>query len=179
MPPRSKNRGNHYGEPGSTITGQERADIVAMIERGMTRNDIQRATRRSGSTISGIAKAEGLTFGRRDEIRAATAARTADNRAKRAEISAKLLAKADALLDEMDGPFLAFNIGGKDNVYTEHPLDAAPSGDKRNLMQAASTALGRHIDLERHDVDEAAGDARSMLAELGKALGVRPVDDTT
>lgn len=172
MPPRS----NHYGQPGRSITGQQRADIVAWIQEGLPRNEIARRAKRSGSTISGIAKAEGLEFGQRTRVAAATQARTVDNRARRAELAAKLLDKANQALEEMDKPHLAFAFGGKDNIYREHKLPAPPTADKRNLMQIASTALGRHMDLERHDADQAATNAKSMLTELGKALGVQAPD---
>jgi hypothetical protein len=43
-------------------------------------------------------------------------------------------------------------------------------------MQAASVALQRHMDLERHDADEKAANAKSMLLELGRALGVQQPD---
>jgi hypothetical protein len=37
-------------------------------------------------------------------------------------------------------------------------------------------ALQRHMDLERHDADEKAANAKSMLLELGRALGVQQPD---
>lgn len=168
---------SHYGRPGNTVTGQRRRAVIADIRAGqLGRNAIAKKHGLSGSTVSGIAKAEGLEFAGRSKVAAATKARTIDNKSRRSALSARLLEEADGLLDEMHREFLAFNIGGKDNVYTEHTLPRAPTGDKRNLMLAATAALQRHLDLERHDADEKAADARSMLAELGKALGVQQPD---
>lgn len=159
----------------ATVTAKQRAKVIALAEQGKGRNDIVREVGVAAGTVTKIVRDAGLSFDRK-ATRAATDARMADSRARRSAVAAKLLAKADQLLADMDKPFLTFNIGGKDNVYTEHLLDRAPTGDIRNLMQAASTALQRHMDLELYDADQKAESAKSMLGELGRALGIRPAE---
>lgn len=154
------------------VTAKQRQRVLDLHEQGLGRNEIARETKLGLATVTRIVHQAGGTFDR-TATEQATRARQLDNRARRTELSSKLLDKVESLLVEMDGPFLAFNIGGKDNVYTEHELDKAPTLDKKNLMLAASTALQRHLDIERHDAEQGTADARAMLADLGRALGVR------
>lgn len=165
-----------HGRRGITVPEPIKARILELCRQGVTRNEIARQVGVSTSSVSGIVQRAGLSFDT-SGIKAATEARQTRLRAARASTAEKLLTKANELLDEIDEPFLAFNIGGKDNIYTEHELEHAPTVDKKNLVQAASTALGRHLDLERYDTDEGARDAQAMLARLGEALGVHPPDD--
>lgn len=171
MPPR-----NHYGKPGNTVPSAERAQIIEWIEQGVSRNEIAKRAGRSGSTISGIAKAEGLEFGGRTKVAAATEARRIDNRARRSEISAALLEDAMRLRGQMWEPCTLHSFGGKDNVHNSIDLAEPIFADKLKAMQAAASALGRHIDLERHDAEEKAASARSLLSQLGEALGVSKPD---
>lgn len=168
---------HHYGNPGATLPQDVQDRVIELAQQGWTRNAIVRELHISNASVSGIAKRAGITFDR-TRVAAATAAKTADMQARRKGIASRLLDEATQLLDEMHRPHLTFNIGGKDNVYTEHQLKQPPVEAKRHLMMAASTALQRHIDLERHDADQGSENAKSMLAELGRALGIRPVDDS-
>lgn len=158
------------------ITNAEIKTILDLHATGTTRNDIARQTGRAQATVTKIVHDAGLSFDRAS-TEAATKARQADFRSRRAEISDRLLHKVVELLEQMDQPHLAFSFGGRDNTYAEHVLPKPATGDLRNLMQTASTAIGRHIDLERVDTESGAADARSMLGQLGEALGVKPVDE--
>ena len=134
----------------------EREQIRVLHARGESLNAIAKQLGRSKSTIAHHCKAMGLSFDRSATIEA-TEARVADTKAKRAEVSARFLAKAGELLDQMDQPHLAFNFGGKENTYNEHLLDRAPTGDLRNLMESAAKAFGQHLAQERHDADDGTG----------------------
>lgn len=127
-----------------------RQQIINLHADGHARNEIARRVGVSSSTVSKVCKQEGLDFDRTQTV-AATRAKSVDAKAMRAEIALKLLQKANGLLDEMDGPRIVFNFGGKDNTYEQHILDSAPTGDKRNLMQAAATALAKHEALVKMD----------------------------
>jgi hypothetical protein len=169
-----RKRTSHYGQPGNTITGTLRQAVIDDIKAGeLGRNAIAKKHGLSGSTVSGIAKAEGLEFRGRTQVAAATQARKVDLRSRRAEIAAVLLEDADRLRGQMWRPCTLHAFGGKDNVHNSIDLAEPIFADKLKLMQAAASALGRHMDLEQHDADEAAANARSMLGELGRALGVR------
>lgn len=143
---------------------------------GMSRNDIARELGISAGSVTGIAKAIGVGFDR-SRTAVAVEARRIDCKTRRVALSARMLDEATALLDMLHQPFLAFAFGGRDNTYREHKLERPPTGDIRNLMQSASTAIGRHIDLEKVDAAAGSEDAKSMLTALGAALGIRAVDD--
>ncbi len=69
----------------------------------------------------------------------------------------------------MDKPHLVFNFGGKDNTYEEHLLQSPPTGDLKNLMVSAATAIDKHIVLERHDATDP-GVMGSLLGTLLEGL---------
>lgn len=163
---------SHYGTPGRSITGQQREEIIGWIREGLSRNEIAKRAGRSGSTISGIAKAEGLEFGNRTQVAAATQARQVDLRARRAEVMAILLEDAMRLRAQMWQPCTLHAFGGKDNSHNSVDLPEPVFADKLKLMQATASALGRHIDLATHDAEVGADNAKSLLTELGRALGV-------
>jgi hypothetical protein len=169
--PRNPRRG-HYGTPGSTIQGDERAQIIAWIREGVTRNDIVRRCGRSPSTISGIAKAEGLEFAKRTMVKAATEARQIDLRSRRAEMMETLLDDAMRLRGQIWEPTTLHAFGGKNNTHNSIDLVEPVFADKLKLMQATVAAVGRHLDLANHDADAQADTAKSLLAKFGRALGV-------
>jgi transposase-like protein len=153
--------------PANRIPDDEREAIANAIRAGKPRNEIAREFSRSAGTVSNIATEYGLTDAfDRSATKNATEARQADNRARRAELSSRLLVKAGQLLDDMDAPAIVWNIGGKDNVYTEHQMPKPPTGDLRNLMVTAATAIDKHVVLEKVDADTGAETAGSLLGSL-------------
>lgn len=154
------------------IPDEKRAAILADIETGEKgRNQIAREHEVSQSTVSLIAQDAGLRDAfDRTTTKHATAAVTADNKARRAAISARLLTKASEFLDQIDSPHLVFNFGGKDNTYEERELDRPPTGDMRNLMTCAAIALDKHVVLDKHDGDQGVEGARAMILDLAQAL---------
>lgn len=151
------------------ISDTKRQAIAADIRAGKARNQIALDHGVSAGSVTNIAREFELTDAfDRSATKNATEAAVADNKARRAEISRKFLEKADKLLDQMEQPHIVFNIGGKDNVYTEHLMDAPPTADIRNLMTSAAIAFDKHMAADRHDNDDqglAAVDAwlRTML----------------
>lgn len=116
----------------------------------------------SVSTVQRIARRLGIEteVWKTDHIRAATAAAIDRRRAERSDLADLLQRRARELLRQMDGPFLVFNFGGKDNTYEEHTLDGPPTGDIKNLMHAAVQALGKALDIDQmdHRPDDGAAD---------------------
>lgn len=136
----------------------QREAILADINAGKARNRIARDHDVSPGTVSNIAKRAGVTDAfDRTQTKNATEAAVADNKALRASTSRRFLEEANALLDDLHKPHIVFNIGGKDNIYTEHLLDRAPTGDLRNLVVSAATAFDKHLAAERHDSDDQHG----------------------
>lgn len=139
---------------GKPVSPEQRARAVELIEQGIPRNAIARELMLAPSAITRIARDADLTFERATMTASAVAARQADLKARRIEIIDELVSKAQDHLAAIDQPFLAFNIGGKDNTYTDHELDRAPTGDILNLHRAASLALKDARELTRDDDDE-------------------------
>lgn len=135
------------------IEPEKRAAILADIRSGeLGRNEIARKHGVGLATVSRIADDEGLTGAwDRTATKNATEALRLDNAALRARTSRRFLEKANELLDQMDQPHIAFNFGGKDNTYVEHPMDRPPVADLRNLMVTAATAFDKHLKAELFD----------------------------
>jgi hypothetical protein len=162
------------------IPDHKRQAIIADIRAEKPRNQIARDHDVSVGSVTNIAKEAGLTGAfDRSATKDATAARVADMRAERAEISALLLKKARALIGDMDRPHLVFSFGGRDNVYNEHLLDRPPTGDLRNLMTSAAIAIDKHAVIERLDSATGAEEVGSLLGAFFDGLRVKHGGDET
>lgn len=157
---------------GRPVEEPTRARAIELIESGMPRNAIARELSIAPSSVSGIARDAGLSFDRANQTASATAARVHDLKVRRLELIDELMAKAVDHLVAIDQPFLAFNIGGKDNTYTDHELDRAPTGDILNLHRSASLALKDARELIHDDDDEGVAEAESLLMNLMLELGL-------
>lgn len=135
------------------ISDETRQAIAADIRAELPRNQIARKYDVSSSTVTLIARENGLTFDR-SMTKRATEARITDAAALRAETSMRFLHKAGELISMMDGEYLAYSFGGRDNTYNEHRLDRPPDSALRNLMVTAATAFDKHLAADRHDSDE-------------------------
>lgn len=157
---------------GRPVEADVRARAIELITAGIPRNAIARELLIAPSSVSAIARDEGLTFDRANQTASATAARQHDLKVRRLELIDELMAKAADHLVAIDQPFLAFNFGGKENTYEEHELDRAPTGDILNLHRAASLALKDARELIHDDDDEGVAEAESMLMNLILELGL-------
>lgn len=157
---------------GIPVSPEQRTRVIELIHAGTPRNAIARELMLAPSAITRIARDEDLTFERATMTASAVAARQADLKLRRIEIIEELVSKAQDHLVAIDQPFLAFNIGGKDNTYTDHTLDRAPTGDLLNLHRATSLALKDARELIRDDDDEGVAEAESMLMNLILELGL-------
>jgi hypothetical protein len=132
------------------LTADERADIIALLGEGLSANEIARRTRRSTSTVSGIAKTIGHRFGQ-SNVAHAHEARSAYSAERRAELAARATVEAERLLDRMSGSYVVFNFGGRDNTYEEHTFTEPPVDAMLNLMRAFREAMRTVLDIDRHD----------------------------
>lgn len=133
------------------MTEAELQRLRELHAKGKSRNDIAKALGRSGSTISKTAARLGLSFERGPEVQAATKAKVADAKARRAQLQLDLLAKAAELLDRIDKPALAFNFGGKENTYAEREISEPTFTDKHKIILGVSTAVTASIKIDEHD----------------------------
>lgn len=157
---------------GRPVEADVRARAIELITGGMPRNAIARELQIAPSSVSAIARDEGLTFDRANQTASATAARAHDLKVRRLELIDELMSKAADHLVAIDQPFLAFSFGGKENSYAEHTLDRPPTGDLLNLHRAASIALKDARELIHDDDDEGVAEAESMLMNLILELGL-------
>lgn len=136
-----------------SVTEADYEAVAELHADGLGRNDIARRLERSGRTISVIALELGLSFDR-SAIIAATEARMADLADKRSILAEALTDDALRLTQQMWEPSKVFNIGGKDNTYTDHPVDEPPADAKRALMGAAGMAIDRSLKLVPVETDQ-------------------------
>lgn len=155
--------------PKGPLTDAELDQLRQLHTDGASRNDIARALDRSGSTISKACARLGLSFDR-TKVAAATAAKVADAKALRAEIALGLLNDAQRLQRQLFAPAKVYNIGGKDNVYTERQVDEPPFRDKRDIMQSVATAVNASLRLDEYDRGTDVDDAKSMIENLFDGL---------
>lgn len=129
-----------------------RAAIVEAIKAGGTRNQIARDLGVSPSTVSKIARDDGLTSAfDRSQTKNATEAAKADNAALRAATSRRFLEECNRFLDDLHAPILVWNFGGKDNTFNSKELPKPSTADKRNLITSAAVAIDKHLAVEKHD----------------------------
>jgi transposase-like protein len=129
-----------------------RAAIAEAIKAGGKRNEIAREHSVSPSTVSKIARDDGLTGAfDRSQTKNATEAARVDNAALRASTSRRFLEEANRFLDDLHKPHTAYNFGGKDNTFNSKEFPEPPVTDKRNLITAAAVAIDKHLAVEKHD----------------------------
>lgn len=163
---------------GRPVDEATHARVRELHAAGKGRNEIARELGVSASTVSGIVSKLGLSFERTATV-AATEARKADLTARRVELKALLLEDAHHLRQQLWEPARLVNFGGKDNTLNETLLDEPLFADKKNIMSAVGIAMTAFDRLDAKDNDGGDSEARSMLAQLGRALGiVQPVDNS-
>lgn len=154
------------------VTDETREQVRQLHAQKLSRNEIARQMNRSGRTISIIAAELGLSFDR-TATEEATRARAADLAERRVILAEALQGDAEQLTARMWEPAKVFNIGGKDNTYTDQDVDEPPADAKKALMAAAGMAIDRSLRLVPAENDGGLDAARSMLGAL--ADGIRRV----
>jgi hypothetical protein len=160
-------------DPDATVRGR----VTALHAAGMGRNQIARELGLSTATVSRIAAAEHLKFDRAATA-AALEARQIDLKARRVELKGLLLEDAHKLRKQLWEPARLVAFGGKDNTINEVTLAEPQFVDKKNIMAAVGIAIDRFEKLDARDSGNDTDSARSLLSELGRALGISSNDDT-
>lgn len=139
------------------IPDEQRADILADIEAGGTCRGIARTHDVSTSTVRKIAEEAGVrTPFARERTEKATAARIADDRAKRAELAHEALtASAEALAE----------LRGRVEGMTD-----------RDLITLHGVTADKHLALTRADTDAGAEQVASLLGGMFTELAQRHGD---
>ena len=152
------------------VTQVDEQRVRALHAQGLGRNEIARQIGRGQRTVSVIAARLGLEFDT-TAAEVATRHRIAQLAEKRAILADALTDDALRLSEQLWEPAVVFNIGGKDNEYTEQAVPEPPALDKKNLMAAATAAATQSLRLVPPAADTGADDARSMLGKLFTGLG--------
>lgn len=145
-----------------------RADLEATL--GTPQGSMRLVASRHGvseSTVRKVRDEAGLMSSADAQAKTKNAVESArlNNAARRAAIAKRLLDVADQALDDMDRAAFVFNIGGKDNTYTQHPVDKPVFADRRQLVTIAAIALDKHAMLEKIDTDVAGGSDMDRFLE--------------
>lgn len=152
------------------VTDQDRDAVRTLHAQGLGRNEIARRIGRGTRTVSVIAAELGLTFDRAEMTEVATKVRQADLAERRTILAEALVDDAMRLTEQMWQPAKVFNIGGKDNTYTEKAVDEPPADAKRALMLAAGQAIQRSVQLVPPVTATGEDDARSVLGRMMAGL---------
>lgn len=135
------------------LTDDERATIAQHLEQGLSRVQIARLTGRGVGTIDRVAKSIGFRADQStaSRVRRAQEARSAFSAERRATLAARLQVESERLLDDMHGPYLVWNFGGRDNTYAEHELPAPPVEARRQIVATVAEAQRTIIAIDKHD----------------------------
>lgn len=153
----------------------KRAQIADAIRQGGHRNAIAREHGVSPSTVTSIAKQEGLTDAfDRSSTKRATEARNADVAADRASLKAQLLEDAHRLRRQLWEPCELLNFGGRDNTLGRVDLPRPTFEQQRNIMTSVGIAVDKIEKLERLDqgggLEEAQGLIRDLVAGIREGV---------
>lgn len=151
----------------------KRAQARKLFDEGLSCRAIAGKLGVSISTISRWAKVEGLSFTSRAQTATATAVREFDMAAARVRLAQKMTTNADHVLDTLDGPYLVYSFGGKDNDYNEHTLAEAPISARREAQTIGAIAFDK-LTKAIEGIEDADGLApvESMLGRLAVRFGL-------
>lgn len=149
-------------------------EIQRLAKEGLTLSKIAKETGVSRNTCKKYAEVVGVDFGanRNPGLEVAVKNRTLDLKARRQELAIRLLDETDQLLDSLHQKHLAFSFGGKDNDYNEQEIDAPPAADKKHIVSAASLLMQKHLEYIKHDSDNGASEAVSIISRIVDSLGL-------
>ena len=150
------------------ISDQDRERVRQLHARGMSRNDIAREIGRAAGTVTKIARQLGLSFDR-TATKAATEAKVADARDRRANLAVALLADAERLREQLWRSCSIYNFGGRDNTYNEVLVVEPPFADKLKILQSVNIAVDKALRLDEYDSGNATV-AGSLLGSLFASL---------
>ena len=162
--------------PKPPVDSEIQARAVVLIKSGeLSRNAIAKELGIAGSTVTRIARDEGLEFnGALSEL--AIRARAVDVRRMQLQLAQKLLVRADDALEALDAPFEIGHWSSqsetRDASYDTHILDAPPTSDQRNLMVIAGVSIQRANELVAKTGNSDVADGISMIRGIADAIEI-------
>lgn len=157
------------------VTDEDREAIRRLHAQGLGRNEIARQIGRAQRTVSVLAAEMGLEFDvTMTEV--ATRHRIVQLEEKRTILADALTDDALRLSEQLWQPAKVYNIGGKDNIYTEQEVPEPPADAKRALMAAAVAAANQSVRLVPPKDTDGAEEVGSLLTSLFDRLRDRHGD---
>ena len=150
-------------------TDEESTRLTELHAAGKSLHFIANELGRSKRTISVWAEKLGLSFDRAETAKAAEA-KHVDNKARRARIEERLLAKGEEFLDQLDEPVIVFSFGGPLNEYAEHELTKPDPVSQKHIVQALNTVLTSANKLHEMNAGSNADHSKAMLVKMQAAL---------
>lgn len=151
------------------ISDDVRAAVVRLHGDGRGCNEIARELRIGSSSVSRIVRAAGLRFDR-TATEIATRARTIDLADARTTLLQKMAVASSDMLDEIDGPYLVYSFGGRDNTYEEHLLDSPPVEVRRSVITTAGLTVDRVARYLDSRPTDSVAEAESVLDQFMAAI---------
>lgn len=175
---RTKQHSGNLGQgahPNQTPLAKQQ-EIQKLAKEGLTLSAIAKQTGISRNTCRRYAGEVGVDFtaNRKAGLEEATQIQSLSLKQRRQKLAERMLDEADRLLDQLHQPHLAFSFGGKDNTYEEHELAAPPAADKKHLVGAAGILMQKHLEYIKHDSDNGASEAVSLVSRLVDSLSMPP-----
>jgi hypothetical protein len=168
--------------PRATFDIAARARARKLFDAGKSCNAIAKAVGFAPSTISRWAKKEGLRFDR-EQTSMANRAHTIDLEAARLKSAQIMMVNGFDAAAALDGPFLVYNFGGKDNTYAEHILDSPPieARDKvQKILGQQVVAASRILDKDNGGLENTLGVLDALAGNLQAASELlRPPEETS
>lgn len=132
------------------LTDDERAEIVELIEQGLSRNEIALRVERSPGSITNVARDAGLSFDRA-ATQQATAARAADTAARMTQLASDLADDAERLRLQLFAPCverkaMTVSAGRESGSYVEIvdvPRDQPTFSEQARIMVAVGIAVDK------------------------------------
>lgn len=155
---------------GVPVQPEQRARVIELIKQEVGRNAIALEVGISTAAVSRIAKAEGLSF-KKTQTAAATAVRQIDRAAARADIIDRMYLRAQRVLKRLEADTYTYRMATETGSQLVHD-DDPPAGDEKNLAAALGIYVDKATRLELVDADASESGARSMLADLGRMMGI-------
>jgi hypothetical protein len=154
----------------STLIGKRAQEARNLFDSGLGCNAIARKMRIDPSTVSHWAVDAGVKFDR-SQTALAVRAHTIDLAESRAELAQKMQQVAHDLLDSLDGTYMVYAFGGKENEYNEHELERPPVEVIRSAVVTAAIAFDKATKMvEGANPGQTA--AVSLLTGLAELMGV-------
>lgn len=163
------------GRPG--ISPEQIEQIKQRTEAGNSTSSIVKELGISRPTVEKYQRQLGLRKPASPEqierMAVARESRMASLKEQRAELAQRMIDEARSLLDDIhSSKSYAQAVGGKEPCVVRWEMDEPLPADKRNLMNAATAAIDKHLKLADFDAEDTTQKAKSLVRAFADAINV-------